>query len=112
MMDVIKLAYFGIFTLNQCAISRTVFINGHITNDAEYSLELSQSLFGRFGTWELLVIERHRSIWVRDGNQRLVEAPFGDGARCTRLTDQREIVHRFAINPLEGGNRIRTDALL
>jgi hypothetical protein len=48
------------------------------------------------------VIECDGAIGVFDRDQRLVKATLGNGLRGARLTDQREVIHRIAINALEG----------
>lgn len=42
------------------------------------------------------MIERDRAIRVLEGDQRLVETTLGDGLRGPRLTDQREVIYRWA----------------
>ena len=70
---------------------------------------------GRFcglGAREFLVIECDGAIGVFDRDQRLVKATLGNGLRGARLTDQREVIYRVAIDTLKGGNSIGTDTLL
>ena len=58
------------------------------------------------------MIECDGAIGVFDRDQRLVKATLGNGLRGARLTDQREVIHRVAIDALKGGNSIGTDTLL
>ena len=98
MVNMIELGDFRVATLNQRSVGRTIFINRDITYNAEDSLELRQSVFCRFWTRKLLMIECHRPVRVLNGNQRFVEATFSDRARCACLTYKGKVINRVTIN--------------
>ena len=85
MVNVVELGDFRVATLNQSPVGCAVLVDRYVTDDAEYGFKISQSVFGGFGTRKLFVIKRNRSIRVLDGNQRLVEATFCNGASCASL---------------------------
>ena len=58
------------------------------------------------------MIKRHSAIRVLYSDQRLIESTLSDSAGCPSLTDQRQIIDGVAIDALERGNGISTNALL
>ena len=100
MVDVVELGELGVLLLDQRTIGGTGLIYGHIAHHAEDGFQFRQTRLGGLGAGEFLVIERHGAVGVFYGDQRLVEAALGNGSSGTGLTDQRQIIHRVAINAL------------
>ena len=112
MVNVIELGDLRVFLLDERAIGGTRLIDRHISYHAEHRLQLRQTLFGSFGAREFLMIECDGAVWVLDRDQRFIKTALGDRLRGARLTHQRQIINRIAINALQCRNRVRADTLL
>ena len=112
MVNMVELSDFRVLLLDQCAVGRSLLIDGDITNHAEHRLQFREPLFRCLRTGKLLVIERHGAVRIFYGDERLIKPTLSNGSCSTRLTNERKIINRIAIDSLKCGNRIRANALL
>ena len=112
MVDMVELGDLGVLLLDQGAVSGARLVYRHVSHHTEDSFQLRQPRFGGFGPREFLVLECDGAVRVLDRDKRLIKTTLGDCLRGARLTHQRQIIHRIAINALQCRNRVRADTLL
>ena len=110
-MDVLDLQV-GIGLQDKRAVGHALVVERGVGHGREGGLELCQTLARRLRTRILLTLQRKRTVFFVDGDQRLVEATLGDGNGGALLADIAHLVQSLARDLLQGGNSIGADALV
>ena len=111
-MDVVELGDLGVFLLDQRPVGGARLIDRHVSHHAKDGLQLRQPRFGGFRPRKLLVIQSDRAIGVFYRDEGSIKTALGNRLRSAGLTDQREVIHRIAINAFKRGYCISTHPLL
>ena len=69
MVNVIELGNFRVFLLNQRTVSRSLLVDGHVTQHAEDRLQFRKAFLRCLWTRELFVVEGYCAVRVLNGDQ-------------------------------------------
>ena len=102
----------GIFRIDQSGECGAGLVQRDIGDLGKGGFEFGQSLARGLGARIFFLVEHDIALVVLHGDDRLVEAAFGNGLRGALLAAIADFVELFAGEAFDGRNRIAADALV